>query len=101
MDVQIFFNGTYSYTTKARDYAQMTLDNFATIKTSGLDFDNPIWISPTQAFVTGRQTFTDPDGVQNTMYLSYLLQQYGTDWFVTAFGSSKQPIQSQYQDFRG
>ena len=79
----------------------MTLDNFSNIKTVSLDLDTPIWISPTQAFVTGRQVFSDPDGVQNTMYLSFMLQQYGSDWYVTAFGSSKQPIQSSYRDFRG
>ncbi len=101
LDVQILFNGTYSYTTKARDYAQMTLDNFSNVKTVSLDFGTPCWISAAQVFVTGRQVFTDPDGVQNTMYLSFMLQQYGTDWYVTAFGSSKQPIESSYHDFRG
>ena len=72
----------------------------STIHTVAVEFNQPIWIAPDQVFVTGRQVFTDPDGVQHTMYLSYHLQQTNNGWFITGFGSSQQPIQSNYHDFR-
>ena len=100
VDIQVFFDGKYRYTTGAKNYAAMTLDNLSTTRTDSLVFDTPIWISATEVYVTGRQVFTDPDKVQQTMYLSYRLQQVGTDWYIDGFGSGRQPIKSDYRDFR-
>lgn len=100
VDVQVYFDGTYAYTTKAQDFSALTLDTMSTTRTVSVDFDDPIWISPTEVYFTGRQVFTDPDQVQHTMYLSYWLQQYANGWFITGFGSSQQPIASNYRDFR-
>ncbi len=101
LDVQVFFDGKYRYTTHAKDYAAMTADNMSTIRTVAVEFDNPVFVAPDQVWVTGRQVFTDPDKVQHTLYLEYHLQQSGNNWYITGFGSSQQPIQLSYRDFRG
>jgi hypothetical protein len=100
VDIQVFFDGKYRYTTPAKNYAAMALDNLSTTRTDSLVFDTPIWVSATEVYVTGKQVFTDPDKVRQTIYLSYRLQQVGSNWYIDGFGSSRQPIKSDYRDFR-
>jgi hypothetical protein len=99
-DVQVYLNGKYRYTTNDKDFYEMTLDTLSTTRTASLDFDDPIWIARDQVFYTGTQVFTDPDGATRTVYVSYRLQQVGYDWYVIGYGSSLDPIQSQYRDYR-
>ncbi|MFB3880890.1 MAG: hypothetical protein ACE149_06485 [Armatimonadota bacterium] len=100
VDVRIYFNGQYSYTSSTDDYYAMTVDTMSTTRTAAMDFDNPIWISSNEVFYAGHQVFADPDGAQHDLYISYRLRKLGSDWYVVAFGSSPDPIRSQYKDFR-
>lgn len=100
VDVQVYFDGKYTYSTKMSDYYAMTADTLATTRTVAMSFDDPVWISATEVFVSGSHTFDDPIGERHTVYLSYRLRQLGTGWYIVAVGSSTQPIQSPYQDFR-
>lgn len=100
IDVRIYLNGEYSYSTATNDYYAMTADTMSTSHTTAMDFQSPVWISSHEVFYTGRQVFTDPDGGQRTLYISYRLRKLGSDWYVVAFGSSADPIESHYTDFR-
>ncbi len=100
IDVRIYFNGEYSYTSSADDYYAMTADTMSTTQTTSMDFGDPVWISSNEVFYTGHQTFTDPDGNQHELYVSYRFRKLGSDWYIVAFGSSPNPIQSHYTDFR-
>lgn len=100
LDVQVYFNGGYSYTTSTDDYYAMTADTMSTTQTSEITFGNPIWISSNEVFYAGGQVFKDPDGARHTLYLSYRMRKLGSDWYIVAFGSSTEPIQSHYTDFR-
>jgi hypothetical protein len=72
----------------------------STTRSASVDFGNPVWISSSEVFYAGRQAFKDPDGTQRDLYISYRLRKLGSDWYIVAFGSSTDPIQSQYKDFR-
>jgi hypothetical protein len=100
MDIQVYLDGEYQYTTSTADYYAMTVDTMATTNTVSLDFNNPIWISSAEVFYTGQHVFNDPDGNQQTVYVSYRLRRLGGEWYIVAIGSSLQPIQHQYHDFR-
>jgi len=100
LDVQVYLNGSYQYTTSSNDYYGMTTDAIGTTQTLAMDFGNPIWISPDQVFYTGRHDFQDPDGNRHAMYVSYRLQRYGSGWYIASVGTSLTPIQSHYSDFR-
>ena len=100
IDVRVYFNGTYSYTSSTDDYYAMTADAMSTTRSASVDFGNPVWISSSEVFYAGRQAFKDPDGTQRDLYISYRLRKLGSDWYIVAFGSSTDPIQSQYTDFR-
>lgn len=100
VDVRIYFNGRYSYTSSTPDFYAMTADNLATVHTLSVDFDRPIWISRAEVFVTGRQVYQDTDGDRHDLYLSYRLRKLGATWYIVAFGSSPDPIESPYSDFR-
>jgi hypothetical protein len=100
LDIRVYFDGEYSYTTTTDDFYQMTLDTLTTTQTTEMDFDEPIWISSHEVFVTGSQAFYDPDGDRHALYLSFRLRQLGSGWYLVAIGTSKEPIQHEYRDFR-
>jgi hypothetical protein len=100
IDVRVYFNGTYSYTSSTDDYYAMTADAMSTTQSASVDFGDPVWISSSEVFYAGHQVFSDPDGTQRDLYISYRLRKLGSDWYIVAFGSSTDPIQSQYTDFR-
>jgi len=100
MDIRIYFDGEYSYTTTADDFYAMTLDTLSTTRTLAMDFDDPVWISSQEVFYTGRQVFDDPDGEQHTVYVSFRFRKLGADWYLVALGTSRNPIEHQYTDFR-
>ena len=100
LDIRVYFNGKYSYTSSANDYFAMTADAMSTTQSTRVDFGDPVWISGTEVFCAGRQAFSDPDGTQRDLYISYRLRKLGSDWYIVAFGSSPDPIESQYTDFR-
>ena len=100
VDIRVYFDGNYSYTTSTKNFYAMTADALNTTKTVSIDFDDPVWISAAEVFYTGRQVFTDPDGGDHTVYLSYRLRHLGSDWYIVGVGSSEHPIQSHYTDYR-
>ena len=100
LDIQVSFDGKYEYTTSTQDYYGMTADAFSTTQTESLDFDDPIFITSREVFYTGRHQFVDPDGNHQVVYVSYRLRKLGADWYIVAVGTSLDPIQCPYQDFR-
>jgi len=100
LDIQVYFDGEYSYTTSTEDYYAMTADALSTTSTVDLDFDHPIFISSHEVFYTGRHVFFDPDGYRQTVYVSYRLRHLGVHWYLVAVGTSLSSIQHQYHDFR-
>lgn len=97
VDVRIYFEGQYSYTLTADDFYAMTADVMATTSTTSIHLSSPIWISGREVFVRGEQTFLDPSGNEQTLYLFYRLRLLGSDWYIVAFGSSTEPIRSPYR----
>ncbi len=100
VDIRVYFDGEYDYTTTTEDYYAMTVDTLATTQTVALDFDRPIWLSSHEFFVTGRHVFWDPGEQRQTVYVSYRFRNLGGEWYLVAVGSSLEPIQHQYRDFR-
>jgi hypothetical protein len=100
LDIRVYFEGEYSYTTATDDFYAMTLDALATVDTLAMDFDQPIWISSREVFYTGRQVFDDPDGIRHVVYVSFRFRKLGSEWYLVAIGSSRDPIQHHYTDFR-
>jgi len=100
VDIRVYFDGEYQYSTTTEDYYAMTADAMSTTQTTSLNFDQPIWLSTSEFFVTGRHEFYDPNGDQQTVYISYRLRKLGGEWYIVSVGSSLEPIQHQYNDFR-
>jgi hypothetical protein len=100
LDIRVYFDGEYSYSTAVEDYYAMTVDTMATTHTVALDFDEPVWISTHEFIVTGQHVFYDPSGVQQTIYVSYRFRRLSGQWYIVAVGSSLGPIQHSYRDFR-
>ncbi len=99
-DIRVYFDGEYEYSTSTEDYYAMTADTMATTQTTELGFDRPIWLSNYEFFVTGRHVFYDPNGNEQVVYVSYRLRKISSEWYIVSVGSSLNPIQHQYRDFR-
>jgi len=100
LDIQVYFDGEYSYTTETSDFYEMSLDTLATTQTVAMDLKDPIWLSSREVFYTGRQVFYDPEGDRQVVYVSFRLRQLGSEWYLVAVGTSLDPIEHQYTDFR-
>jgi len=100
LDIRVYFDGEYAYTTSTEDYYAMTVDAMATTQTVAMDFDEPVWISSHEVIYTGRHVFYDPSGDRQVVYVSYRLRRLGGEWYLVAVGSSLEPIRHQYRDFR-
>jgi len=100
VDIRVYFDGEYSYSTTTEDYYAMTVDAMATTETVALDFDRAIWLSSNEVFVTGRHVFWDPSEQRQTIYVSYRFRNLGGEWYLVAVGSSLDPIRHSYRDFR-
>jgi hypothetical protein len=98
--IRVYFDGKYEYSLPTDDYYTMTLDALSTTRTESLDFDPVIWLSTHEVFFTGRHVFTDPEGQRHVLFVSYRLRLYGGQWYIAAVGSSPDPIQHEYRDFR-
>jgi hypothetical protein len=100
IDIRVYFDGEYEYSTTTEDYYAMTVDAMATTHTVAMEFDTPIWLSTHEFFVTGRHVFYDPSGSRQTVYVSYRFRNLGGEWYLVAVGTSLDPIGHQYSDFR-
>jgi len=100
VDIRVYFDGEYEYSTTTEDYYAMTVDAMATTHTVAMDFDTPIWLSTHEFFVTGRHVFYDPNGSRQTVYVSYRFRNLGGEWYLVAVGTSLDPIRHHYSDFR-
>ena len=100
LDIHVHFDGEYVYTTYLEDYYAMTADMMATTQTVEMVFDVPVWLSSHEVVYTGRQAFYDPYGDLHTVYVSYRLRQLSSGWEIVAVGSSLDPIEAGYTDFR-
>jgi len=98
--VHVDFDGEYAYSTSASDYYAMTADVMATTRTLALTFGDPTWLSSHEVIYPGLHRFCDPDGGQHTVYLFYRLRHLDDAWYVVGVGSSLQPVQHSYTDFR-
>jgi hypothetical protein len=98
--IRVYFDGEYKYTTATGDFYAMTSDTMSTTHTESMDFGDPVWISSQEVFYAGSHVFTDPEGSQHTVYVSYRLRHLGSGWYIVGIGTSTNPIQSHYSDFR-
>jgi len=98
--ISVYFDNDYSYSLSDEDYYSMTLDAMSTIKTVEMEFDYPTWLSENDVFFVGRHIFYDPDGDRQEVYVSYRMKRIDKEWYIIGVGSSPQPIENNYEDFR-
>lgn len=86
--IQIFLDGSYAYSISGSDYQQMVRDAVSNIQTSSLTFDSVQQRSDGAYTATGTHVFTDIQGNQKTVEVSFTLARSGNNWIIVAAGSS-------------
>jgi len=99
-DIEVYFDMEYAYSTHAQDYYGMTADAMATAQTTTMDLRDPVWLSPQEVIWTGSHVLSDPESQAQSVYVSYRLRKSEGRWCIAAVGSSLEPIEHGYTDFR-
>jgi len=92
--IRVYFKGEYSYSIGPEDYYDMTLDAVDHIYTRRFEVDRVVKKGNRRAYVYAIHEYEDPDGDRHTIYVSYTLERYQGEWWITETGSS--PGRSQW-----
>ncbi|MBP6964827.1 MAG: hypothetical protein KBC96_10505 [Armatimonadetes bacterium] len=89
--VDVYLRDEYSYSLDTTDYYDMTRDAMSVIKTYSFDFDKVNRAGLDRHIAKGKHVYTDRYGALKTVFVSYTLERFGSDWYITAVGSSPYP----------
>ncbi|MCC6444160.1 MAG: hypothetical protein IT210_11995 [Armatimonadetes bacterium] len=92
-NLRVYFKGEYNYSISPEDYYNMTLDAVENIDTLRFDVDRVVKKGTRRAYVYIKHDYEDQDGERSTLYVSYLLERYQGEWWITAVGSSTRRTQ--------
>ncbi|MDH7482642.1 MAG: hypothetical protein QHH26_11815 [Armatimonadota bacterium] len=87
--IAVYLNGKYAYSIDAEDYYDMTRDAMRNIRTRSFIFDRIHKRSSDCVVAFGTHIYVDEDsGFVKTVYVSYTLERFGSDWYITEVGCS-------------
>lgn len=90
--VDVYLHDEYTYSVNRLDYYEMTLDAMLAIRTRSFDFDRVNRIDSWRHEAHGTHVYTDRYGALKTVYVTYTFERRGSEWFITAVGTSTRPI---------
>ena len=90
--VSLFQYGKYTGETTGLDLGQQVASGAAALKTSLFRLNAPRSRGETQKFVSGVHVFTDASQVQQTAYVSYVLEQVKGRWMIVEYGWSDRAV---------
>lgn len=90
--IEVYLKGEYTYSVDWLDYYDMTRDAMSVIKTSSFNFDKVTRRDGGVYIAHGTHTYVDEYGLQKTVFIAYTFERSGSEWFITAVGSSTMPI---------
>ncbi len=91
-NVDIYLHDEYTYSVNRLDYYEMTLDAMLAIKTKTFDFDRVNRVDNWRYEANGTHVYTDRYGTLKTVYITYTFERRGSQWFITAVGTSTRPM---------
>lgn len=94
MRIAIFERGQYQYSMSANDFTDMTRDAIQSTKTVEYSLDYLHQRSADVFCVSGHNVYTDPNGRQRTVYVSYVLQDISGLWTLTQVETSPDIVQN-------
>ncbi len=99
--IDVFLHGDYAYTLDSQDYRDMTVDAMAHIRTTSFEFYKVRQRRTGEVVAYGKHTYYDYDAYgatedffshshydTKTTYISYTLERYDGEWYITEVGSS-------------
>lgn len=90
--IAVLLDGKYDYSVESNDYAEMTADALADIRTVSFTWEHTRQRADGDYTAFGRHVYVDPYGVTKTAYVTYTLRNIGGDYFITEVGSSQSSL---------
>lgn len=87
--ISVYLDGDYAYSIDPVDYAEMTRDAMDLLRTRNFEFYRVVQRSTGEVVAYGRHIYLDEDSREHDVYVSYTLERYGRDWYISEVGSSE------------
>lgn len=86
--VAVTLRGKYQYSLDASDYLDMTRDALRATKTVRFTLDQVTRKQKDTYTVNGTHVYTDQEGAEHTVHISYVLEKEGDTYYITQVGSA-------------
>jgi hypothetical protein len=91
--IAVYLRGKYQYSLDASDYLDITRDAFAATKTVRFTLDRVQRKQKDVYTVSGRHVYTDKDGEERTVHVSYVLEKMDDEYVITQVGSAPDQVE--------
>jgi len=86
--IAVYLRGKYQYSLDISDYLDMTRDAFTATRTLRYDLDGVQRKDNTVTTVTGKHIYRDKKDNERTVYVSYVLEKMGEEYYITQVGTA-------------
>lgn len=94
IDIAVYERGQYKYSMSGDNYLDLTRDAIKSTQTVQFSIDYLHQTSPTVFTASGRHIYRDPYGNQQTIYVSFGLQDFSGQWTLTQVETAPSRYQS-------
>jgi hypothetical protein len=94
VSIAVYLQGKYKYSLAANNYVDLTRDAIQNTHMDSFDLTDLRERSPNVFCAAGKQVYTDRNGGTRSVYVSFVLQDYGGQWTLTQVGTAPDRIQA-------
>jgi len=87
--VNIYIDGNYAYTLSGADYYDMTADLIHNVYTTNYEIERVRQARTGEFVVVARHDFVDPNNYQQTVWMTFTLQEYRGNFYIVEAGTSR------------
>jgi hypothetical protein len=87
-NVAVYIKDEYAYSLSWQDYHDMTRDAMKSIKTRSFDIYSTKQRDNGDVVAYAKHVYTDREGKEKSVYVSYTLHKSNGEWFITEAGAS-------------
>lgn len=91
--IAIFLKGKYDYSLDANDFVDLTRDALQSTETISFDLTRIHERAAGVYVVSGKHVYKDHNGNSRTVYVSYVVEDIGSEWTLTQVGTAPDRIQ--------
>jgi hypothetical protein len=96
VSIAMYARGHYKYSLNSNDFVDLTRDAVHSLQTVQFNLNYLHQRAPGIFCASGTQTYRAPDGSTRTVYVSYVLQDFGGEWTLTEVSTAPDILRKLY-----